>query len=111
MTNSCHWQMKEEERWCIATIEAFNVAEKSNQKLKRKLWEEEKERKYLAAALENAKKQAKSQRLLLRIVEDQLASFRTQIAALKKRLEKVEKARALAKKAKDEAEKAKDEAK
>ena len=85
------------------------MAEKSNQKLKRKLQEEEKERKYSAVALENAKKQAESQRLLLRIVKDQLASSRTQIAALKKRLEKVEKARALAKKAKDEAEKAKDE--
>ena len=77
MTNSCHWQMKEEKGRCIATIETFNVAEKSNQKLKRKLQEEEKERKYSVAALENAEKQAESQRLLLRTADDQLASSRT----------------------------------
>ena len=86
------------------------MAERSIQKLKRKLQEEEKERKYTATALEGAEKQAESQRLLLRNAKDQLAASKTQIAALKKKLEEVEKARALAEKAKEEAEKAKEEA-
>ena len=46
-------------------MEAFNVAEKSNQELKKKLLEKERERKSAAAALDNAEKQAESQRVLL----------------------------------------------
>ena len=46
-------------------MEAFNVAEKSNQELKKKLLEEERERKSAAAAFDNAEKQAESQSMLL----------------------------------------------
>lgn len=104
MTNSCHQQKKEEEGRHIATTEAFNVAEKSMQELKKKLQEKEKERKYTTTALENVEKQAKSQRLQLRGVEDQLATSKTQITALQKKLEEVKKAKEKAEKAMDEAE-------
>ena len=90
-------------------MDDFHVAEKSIQELKKKLQEEEKERKYAAASLKSAKKQAESQRLLLHTAEDNLASSKTQISALKKKLEEVEKARDLTEKARKEAEKAKDE--
>ena len=74
-------------------MDAFHVAEKSNKDLKAKMVEEEKERKYVAAALNNVKKQVESQRLLLRSAEDQLAASKEQITALKKKLEEVKKAR------------------
>ena len=54
-------------------VEAFNVAKMSIQELKKKLLEEEKERKSAAATLDNAEKQAEGQRVLLRNAEDQLA--------------------------------------
>ena len=91
--------MKEEEGRRNATVKAFSVAEKSNQELKKKLLEVEKERKYAVAALESTEKQAESQRLLLRTTEDNLATSKTQIASLKKKLEEVKKARVLAEKA------------
>ena len=91
--------MEEEEGRRNAAMEALSVAEKSNQELKKKLLEVEKERKYAVAALESIEKQAESQRLLLRTTEDNLATFKTQIASLKKKLEEVEKARVLAEKA------------
>ena len=69
--------MKEEEGRHNVAVEAFGVAEKSNQDLKKKLLEVEKEKKYAAAALESAEKQAKSQRLLLRTSEDNLATSKT----------------------------------
>ena len=69
--------MKEEEGRHNAAVEAFGVAEKRNQELKKKLLEVEKEKKYAAAALESAEKQAKSQRLLLRTSEDNLATSKT----------------------------------
>ena len=56
IANSCHRQMKEEEGRRNVAVEAFSVAGKSNQELKKKLLEVEKERKYVAAALENAEK-------------------------------------------------------
>ena len=96
--------MKEEEGRRNATVEAFNVVESSIQELKKRLHEEEKERKYAATTLKNTEKQAESQRLLLRNAEDQLAISKTQIAALKKKLKEVEKAKALAMKAKVEVE-------
>ena len=52
--------MKEEEGRRIATVEAFNMAEKNNQELKKKPQEEEKERKYSGSILENTEKQAES---------------------------------------------------
>ena len=48
--------MKEEEGRRSAAVEAFQVADKSIQELKRKLQEEEKERKYAVASLESAEK-------------------------------------------------------
>lgn len=78
--------------------------------MKAKLAESEKERKYAATALDNVEKQAKSQRLLLRNAEDQLATSKKQITALKKKLEEAEKAKTLVEKAKEEADKARDEA-
>ena len=70
MTNYYHSQMKEEEGRRIATIEAFQLANKSLQEHKKKLQEEEKERKYAATALQNVEKQVESQRLQLRNAED-----------------------------------------
>ena len=90
--------MNEEERRRNATVEAFSMAEKSNQELKKKLLKVEKERKYAVATLESTEKQAESQKLLLRTAEDNLATSKTQIASLKKKLEEVEKAIVLAKK-------------
>ena len=58
--------MKEEEgRWIVA-IEAFHVAEKSNQELKSKLIEVERDRKSAKAALDSVERQAEGQRVLLR---------------------------------------------
>ena len=50
--------MKEEEGRRIAAMDAFHVAEKSNQELKNKLLDEERERKSVAIALDGAKRQA-----------------------------------------------------
>ncbi|KAL0008504.1 hypothetical protein SO802_010006 [Lithocarpus litseifolius] len=77
---------------------------KSTQELKKKLMEEERERKSAAAALDSAEKQAEGQRVLLRNAEDQLAASKTQITTLKKGLEEAELARAKSEKARDQAE-------
>ena len=61
MVNFSHRKKKEEEGRRIAAVDAFHVAEKSNKDLKAKLAEEEKERKFVAAALKNVEKQAESQ--------------------------------------------------
>lgn len=111
MVSSYHQLFKEEEGRRIAAVEAFQVAEKSNEDLKSKLTKEEKERKFVAAAPQNTEKQAKNQRLLLHSAEDQLATCKEQITTLKKKLEEVEKAKAQADKAKEEVEKAREEAK
>ena len=58
MVNYSHWQMKEEEGRWIAVVDAFHVAEKSIKELKSKLLEEERERKTVTAALDNAKRLA-----------------------------------------------------
>ena len=76
-----------------------------------RLQDEEKERKYAAATLENVEMQVESQRLLLRSAEEQLTSSKTQVATLKNKLEEVKKAKALAERAKDEVEDGRDEAK
>ena len=78
--------MKEEEGRRNASVEAFNVAEKSNQELKKKLLEEERERKSATTALDSVEKQAESQRMLFRNAGDQLAASKTQITTLKKKL-------------------------
>ena len=48
--------MKEEEGRHITVVEAFQVADKSLQEHKKRLQEEEKERKYAAANLKNVEK-------------------------------------------------------
>ena len=51
-------------------VDAFHVAEKSIQELKSKLLEEEREKKSVAAALDNAKRLAEGQQVLLHLVEN-----------------------------------------
>ena len=91
-------------------MDAFQVAEKSNKDLKAKLAKEEKERKFAAATLSSAEKQAENQRLLLHRAKDQLAASKKQIATFKRKLEEVEKAKDQADKARKEVEKAQEEA-
>ena len=67
-------------------MEAFHVAKKSNQELKRDI-------KSVEAALDSAKRQAKGQQVLLHQAEDQLATSKEQTITLKKKLEEVEKAK------------------
>ena len=59
-----HWRMKEERRR-IAAVDAFHVAQKSNQELKSKLLKVEREKRSVEATLDNAERQAESQRMLL----------------------------------------------
>ena len=103
ITNYYHRQMKEDEGRRNVAVKAFNVVKKSNQELKIKLLEKERERekKSAATAFDSAEKQIEGQRVLLCNVEDQLAASKTQIVALKKKLEEAEKARELAEKALD----------
>ena len=61
---------EEEEGQRNAVVEAFQVVKKSLKETKKKLLEEEKERKSTAATLEGAEKQAETQRLQLRDVKD-----------------------------------------
>ena len=70
ITNYCHRQMKEEKGRRNAAVEAFNVAERNIQELRKKLLDEEKERKNVVAFLDSAEKQAEGQRILLRNAED-----------------------------------------
>ena len=91
--------MKQKEgRWIVA-VDAFYVAEKSNQDLKANLIEAKWERKSATIALDNVERQAKGRRVLLWNAKDQLAASKEQIIALKKRLKEVEKAKNQAKKA------------
>ena len=62
--------MNEEEGRRNVAVGAFNVAERSHQELKKKLQEEEKERKFVIVAFDSAEKQIESQKVLLRNVED-----------------------------------------
>ena len=70
ITNYCHRQMKEVEGGRNATMETFNVAERSIQELKKKLLEEERERKSIETALDSVEKQAEGQGILFRNTED-----------------------------------------
>ena len=51
LVNNSHMQMKEEERRHIATVEAFNVAEKSIHELKTKLSKADRDKKSVEDAL------------------------------------------------------------
>ena len=107
--NSSHRKIKEEERRRIAAIDAFQVAEKSNEELNAKLAKKEKERKFVATALNSAKKQAESQWLLPCRAKDRLTASKEQIAAFKRKLEEVGRAKEQANKAKEVAEKARED--
>ena len=85
--------MKEEEGRRNADVEAFNLAKKRISEMKNKLSKVERDKKSAKAALDNAKRQAEGQRVLLRQAENQLATSKGQITALKKKLEEVEKER------------------
>jgi len=89
--------MKEEEGRRIAAIKAFTLAEQRIKDLNTKLTEAVREKKSVKAALEGAKRQAKTQRQQLCLTEDQLTVAKEQIGALKKKLEMVEEATAKAK--------------
>ena len=91
-------------------MDVFHVAEKSNQDLKAKLIKAERERKSVAAALDNVERQVEGQWVFLCNAKDQLASSKEQIVALEKILEEVEKAKDQAEKARKEVEKAQEEA-
>ena len=80
------------------------MVEKRNQELKSKLTDVEKGKRSAEAALDNAERQAKGQRVLLHQAEDQLVISKEQIISLKKKLEKVEKAKDQEEKARDQAE-------
>ncbi|KAK9999178.1 hypothetical protein SO802_018781 [Lithocarpus litseifolius] len=104
MVNYCHRQMKEEEAKRHDADDRLKAAEESLQDTKRKLTEEERGKKSATAALENAERQAESQRLLLRRAEDDLAASKAQVLALQKKLAEAEAAREEAEKARDQAE-------
>ena len=103
--------MKQKEERRIIVMDAFYVAEKSNQDLKAKIIEAKWERKSATTALDNVERQTKGQRVLLRNAEDQLTTSKEQIIALKKRLKEVEKAKNQAEKAGEKVKKAREEAK
>ena len=93
MVDYSHCQMKEEEGRQIEAVDAFHLAEKSNQKLKSKLTEVERGKRSSEAALDNAERQAKGQRVLLHQAEDHLATSKQQIVVLRRKLEEAEKAK------------------
>ena len=88
-----HWQYKSEEGRRIATVEAFNVAEKSLKDLKVQLSQSKNDRKRSVTTLEGAERQAKTQRKQLRQAEFDLVSTREQNQVLMKKLEEAEKAK------------------
>ncbi|KAK9992518.1 hypothetical protein SO802_027503 [Lithocarpus litseifolius] len=85
--------MKKEEARRHAAVDALNTTEKGMQELKKKLMEEERERKSATVALDSAERQAEGQRVLLRNAYKQLAASKAQVTALKKRLANAEMAR------------------
>ena len=94
--DDAHKQMKEEEGRCLATVEAFTLAEQKIKDLNVKLTEANKDKKSVKATLARVERQAENQHQQLRKTEDQLTVAREHIEALKKKLEKAEKAAAKA---------------
>ena len=88
-------------------MQTLTIVENSNTDLKKRLTAEEQAWKSADSALEVAERQAKSQRKLARVANDQLAASKEQLAALKKQLEELQKLRDQAEKARVEAEEAK----
>ena len=91
ITNSGYRQLDDERNRRVAAVESFNIANKSNKDLRKKLKEEEQGWRSTDSALKGAQKQAEDQRLLLRDAKEQLASSKEQIASLRKQLEEVQK--------------------
>ena len=91
ITNSGYRQLDDERNRRMAAVESFNIANKSNKDLRKKLKEEEQGWRSTDSALKGAQKQAEDQRLLLRDAKEQLASSKEQIASLRKQLEEVQK--------------------
>ena len=94
--DDAHKQMKEEEGQCIATVEAFTLAEQKIKDLNVKLTEANKDKKSVKATLARVERQAENQHQQLCKTEDQLTVAREHIEALKKKLEKAEEAAAKA---------------
>ena len=70
MTNSLYQQVDEERKRRDAAVQTLAIAENSNTDLKKKLTAEEQARKSANAALEDAERQALSQRKLAREAND-----------------------------------------
>ena len=70
-----------------AVMQTLVVAENSNTDLKKKLTAEEQARKSAESALDNAERQAESQRKLARETNGQLIASKEQLATLRKQLE------------------------
>ena len=84
--DDAHKQMKEEEGWCIAAVDAFTLAKQRIKDLNVKLTKANRDKKSAEIALVGAKRQAADQRQQLRKTEDQLTVAKEQIEALKKKL-------------------------
>ena len=87
-------------------MQTLTIVENSNTDLKKRLTAEEQAWKSADSALEVAERQAKSQRKLARVANDQLAASMEQLVALKKQLEELQKLRDQAEKARVEAKEA-----
>ena len=68
-----HRQMKDKDGGRTAAIEAFKVAEKRLKESDAKLIKAERGRKSAKAVVDNAERQAETQRKQLRLIEDELA--------------------------------------
>ena len=85
--------MKEEEGRRIATVKAFELAEKKSQDLTAKLVEADWNKKNAEVTVEGVERQAKAQCKLLHQAEDDLTAARSQIKVLTKKLEEAKKAK------------------
>ena len=70
MTNSLYQQLDEERKRRAAAVQTLAIVENSNTDLKKKLTAEEQARKSADVALEDAERQAESQRKLAREAND-----------------------------------------
>ena len=84
MNNSLYQQLDEERKRRAAVMQTLTIVENSNTDLKKRLTAEEQAWKSADSALEVAERQAKSQRKLARMANDQLAASKEHLAVLKK---------------------------
>ena len=90
---SAHKAMKEKEGRHLATMKAFELAEKKSQDLTAKLVEADPNKKSAEAVLDGVERQAKAQCKKLCQAKDELSAARSQIKVLTKNLEEAEKAK------------------